>query len=321
MPQRQIRDPIRQFDVHQPQLPNQSSLVTRGMEIEEATSDQQIDRTEDQQLAADNQAPLFVRGVQLIREEEMLETADDQQIDQPNQRPLVIQDVPLIRDVEMGDVTPIQCAHTLQPRPFTMILAQQIEQYKCLIVKKDKQIDLFKATVNRLNDKIGAEDLTVQIQKNYETVLLSSADEQSGSDESDSSDGESGEKLANKENILPDVQSGVQTDMDFSFSHQFRLNVSIYSLTLFLKYFISNLIRVFLKAENARDYQAVHITIPRHGVKILKALNKTPVFMTMAGDGKYIEILLKCVFATPTLKMATYDTLAKPKILFIKGNY
>lgn len=54
---------------------------------------------------------------------------------------------------------------------------------------------------------------------------------------------------------------------------------------------------------------------------MLKALNKTPVFMTMAGDGKYIEILLKCVFAIPTLKMATYDTLAKPKILFIKGKY
>lgn len=220
------RNPVQQFDVHQP---NQSSSVIHEVEIEERTSVQQIDRNEYHQLAAENQAPLIVREVQLICEEEMLETADDQQVDQRNQRPLIIQEVPSIRDVEMGDATPIQCAHTLQPRTFTMILAQQIEQYKCLIVKKDKQIDLFKATVNRLNEKIGPEDLTVQ--KNYETVLLSSADEHSGSDDSNSSDEKSGKKLANKENLLPNVQSGVQTDMDFSFSHQFRLNVNTYILS------------------------------------------------------------------------------------------
>lgn len=40
----------------------------------------------------------------------------------------------------------------------------------------------------------------------------------------------------------------------------------------------------------------------------------------MVGDAKYIEALLKGIFKFGTLKIGTYESLSRAKIMFIKGN-
>lgn len=76
-----------------------------------------------------------------------------------------------------------------------------------------------------------------------------------------------------------------------------------------------------LQAKKGRNYSSAQIEIPQHAMKMLKTLNKVAVFNTMIGDAKFISILLKCIFSAGTLKMATYDTLAKSKIIFIRGTH
>lgn len=111
-----------------------------------------------------------------------------------------------------------------EPSPSILSLSQQVERFRCLVAKKDKQIELYQSTVKLLNEKLGAEDLTVEVQKHYGQILLSSAE---GSSDSDDSGGENhDEEFANKENHASNVSNAPQTDMSFSFSHQFVLDVS-----------------------------------------------------------------------------------------------
>lgn len=63
----------------------------------------------------------------------------------------------------------------------------------------------------------------------------------------------------------------------------------------------------------------MRIELPRHAVIALKSLNTNKIFKTLAGDGKYVEILLKNAFSISALKIGTYDSLSKPKLLFIRG--
>lgn len=208
-----------------------------------------------------------------------------------------------------------------EPSPSILSLSQQVEQFKCLVAKKDKQIEIYQSTVKSLNERLGVEDLTVEEQKHYGQILLSSAE---GSSDSDDSDGENFDgEPANKENHASNVSNAPQTDMSFSFSHQFVLDVStcinVYTSVRLFSHLSSGFCVPFLQKQKTRHYSSVKIDIPNHAVKMLKALNKTKVFKTMVGDGKFIETLLKCVFSANTLKIATFDTLTKPKIAFIKG--
>lgn len=43
------------------------------------------------------------------------------------------------------------------------------------------------------------------------------------------------------------------------------------------------------------------------------------MFNTMMGDAKFIEILMKNIFARNAIRMATHDTLSKVKTSFMKG--
>lgn len=51
----------------------------------------------------------------------------------------------------------------------------------------------------------------------------------------------------------------------------------------------------------------------------LKELNGSKVFNSMVGDAKFIKVLMKNVFSNDVIKMATFDTLSKQKMAFIKG--
>lgn len=61
------------------------------------------------------------------------------------------------------------------------------------------------------------------------------------------------------------------------------------------------------------------VTLPRHAVDLLRSLNETKAMKSIIGDGKYVEILMKAVFNINTIRMASYDSLSRAKISFIKG--
>lgn len=116
---------------------------------------------------------------------------------------------------------PVQ-ASANAPSQSNLAPSQEIEHYKCLLAKRDNEIQIYKTAVKDLIDKLGPEDLTVDLQQYYAGILLSDAED---SNDSSSDVNEAVDDSANKEN----VGNGVETDMSFSFSHQFYLNVRIYS--------------------------------------------------------------------------------------------
>lgn len=94
-----------------------------------------------------------------------------------------------------------------------LIDTQHIGDSDLLLAKREKEIQCLRKAVNYLNDRLGDEDLTVQLMREHGNMLLSSADESDDSEDVD------------EENVPQNVQNVKLTDMAFSFSHQYILNV------------------------------------------------------------------------------------------------
>lgn len=115
---------------------------------------------------------------------------------------------------------------------------QQAQQNMILLTKKEDQIKLFKETIRKLIERIGAEDLTVEMMKEYGEILLSSPEKSNGSEDSD--EDEIPAAQVNQENVEPNIQYGKQIDMPFSFAHEFVLNVRRnYPFFIFTNFFRS----------------------------------------------------------------------------------
>lgn len=92
------------------------------------------------------------------------------------------------------------------------------------LAKLEKKVERYEKTIQCLQSRIGIEDLTVAKMNEYGEMLLSSCEELSD-DSGDSSDDEASVNHENDENLAPNIVHRKQTDMMFSFSHEFVLNV------------------------------------------------------------------------------------------------
>lgn len=111
----------------------------------------------------------------------------------------------------------------------------QFEKQTLLLAKKESEIVVCKNSIQKLNDRIGCEEIGEETLKLYEGILLSDGEAANGSDNDShdtSDDNETSGRAdpgnsSNKENIEPNINNRKQIDMNFSFSHEFTLNVKI----------------------------------------------------------------------------------------------
>lgn len=88
-----------------------------------------------------------------------------------------------------------------------------IRDQDLLCAKQEQEIENLRKAVIYLNGRLGVEDLTVQKMIEHGNMLLSSGDESGDSEDED------------EENVPQNMQNVILTDMTFSFSHQYILNV------------------------------------------------------------------------------------------------
>lgn len=156
---------------------------------------------------------------QAMRQNE--EAVEQIAVQETNQQPVVDQLMQQAMEVE----EPIEVQESNQQPVVAQAMQQPVNVHQTpeTIAKKEMQIVMLKKTIQHLNTRIGIEDLTVGEMQLYEEILLSSSDESDGSDDSD--DKGTLSNCGNNENFNPNIQPTKQTEMLFSFSHGFILNV------------------------------------------------------------------------------------------------
>lgn len=204
-------------------------------------------------------------------------------------------------------------------------LLDELDHAKNIVAKREKEMKQYEQTIQNLHSLLGAVDLTEDALNTYDDILMSNENVQNAAETIDDSSDESLDEshCTDKENHQPDGHNQQanttncnQTDMMFSFQHEFVENVN-YFINLFIIYGI--IAYVCLQEKGVRTYQTVDAMLPRHVVEILKALNENKTFASIIGDGKYIETLMAAIFSVGTIKMGNYDSFSRNKLSFIRG--
>lgn len=121
-------------------------------------------------------------------------------------------------------------------------IQNELNDAKRIIAKREKQVEAYERTIQNLQSLLGIVDLTEDIIKEYDEVLLSSDESENeedhigSGDKADDDDPDKENQEPNTGNQLPNAENRKQVEMMFSFSREFIVDVSIMTLRFFFTF-------------------------------------------------------------------------------------
>lgn len=200
---------------------SQSSQFSQPIEVA-PTNQRTISDSGKNARAAQNGPQNSIQACQSLQSSQLIES------DPANQR--MFQDEVNMQDAPASSSHSVQIPSSTQPVApgavaqeslLEMIDLQRAERDKKKIAKLEKEVQNYQLTIQHIHNYIGVEDLDVEKQKEYGDMILSSGKESDNPENPEDSEDE------NEENNVPNVDRRKKTEMNFSFNHEYYLDVRI----------------------------------------------------------------------------------------------